>query len=297
VNRRRLLILGWVIVLGLSATLPLSALFHGIIHVGPSSFVARGALRQPVIAVASDVYLPKGNDQVVVTVLGNVHVQGVARDDIVTLGGRVYLGRGTHVLGDVLAVFSGIYRAPGVHVDGRLGGAVQTWDGRARDSHVNITGALLTSIRLGLAAGLALLLIGTCITVVFPWQVVLISSTLREAPVKSVGAGILCMLTFVFLVVPLGLSLAGLPFAVLLSAAATLGWLFGMTAAAIVVGRTVARGQVSLLWATAAGLLLLALSMAIPVVGPLLVSFTGIVGAGALAVALVSRSRPAPAIH
>jgi hypothetical protein len=151
----------------------------------------------------------------------------------------------------------------------------------------------MTSIRLGLAAGLALLLVGTCLTVVFPWQIVLISSTLRSAPVKSAVAGIMSLIIFVFLVVPLGLSLAGLPFAVLLTGAASLAWLFGITASAVVVGRFVSHGPVSLVWATAAGLVLLAVGMAVPLVGPLAITLLGLTGAGALAVALLGRARPA----
>jgi hypothetical protein len=159
--------------------------------------------------------------------------------------------------------------------------------------HHDLLAALGNSIRLGLAAGIALLLVGTCLTVVFPWQIVLISSTLRRSPVKSTGAGLGALLAFVFLVVPLGLSLAGLPFALLLSGAAFLAWLFGMAAAAVLVGRTVARDSVPLLWATAAGLVVLAVVMAIPVIGPLAVSLAGLIGAGALTVSLVNRGRPA----
>jgi hypothetical protein len=95
-----------------------------------------------------------------------------------------------------------------------------------------------------------------------------------------------------FLVVPLGLSLAGLPFAILLTGAASLAWLFGLTASAVVIGRLVARSPASLLWSAAAGLVLLALSMIVPLAGPLLVAVIGLAGAGALAVALISRSRP-----
>jgi hypothetical protein len=135
------------------------------------------------------------------------------------------------------------------------------------------------------------------LTIVFPWQIVLISGTLRRSPLKSGAAGVLCLLTFMFLVVPLGLSLVGLPFAILLTGAATLAWLFGLTASAVVVGRWVARSPTSLLWSTAAGLVLLALGMAVPLAGPLLVLLVGLAGAGALAVALIGRSRPAiPAV-
>lgn len=290
--RRRLLILGWVIVLGLSAVLPISAVFHGIVHVGPHPYVARGTQTAPVIALAGDVILPHGSRSVVVSLLGDVTVSGRAEDDLVALGGRVFLRPGTHVDGDVVSLLGGIYRAPNVTAPGRLGGAIHQWNGGPPAERRNLVRFLLNTVRLGLAAGLALLLIGTCLTIVFPWQVVLISTTLRGAPVKSTAAGLLSFVTFVFLVVPLGLSLAGLPFALLLTGAAVLAWLFGLTAFAVVVGRMLSRQPVSLIWATAAGLVLLAIGMAVPLAGPLLVAAAGLLGAGALAVALLSRSRP-----
>jgi hypothetical protein len=291
-TRRRFLIAGWIVVLGLSAALPLSALFHGIVHLGPAPLIARGPLARPVIAIGADVQLPRGSRSVVVAVLGNIEVHGHAEDDLVALGGRVYLAPGTHVDGDVLALLGGIYRAPHVAASGRLGGSLVAWNGKPEHYHRSPITAIAWATRLGLAAGLALLLVGMCLTIVFPWQVVLISSTLRTAPLKSGAAGLFCLLTFAFLVIPLGLSLAGLPFALLLSGAASLAWLFGVTASAVVLGRTLARNPVSLLWATAAGMVVLALGMAVPVVGPVLVTLVGVTGAGALAVALLSRSRP-----
>ncbi len=292
-TRRRALIAGWVIILGLSALLPLSAVFHGIVHVGPRAYVASRSMNRPIIALGSDVILPRGSQSVVVAIAGNIDVQGRADDDLVAVGGRIYLGRNVHVSGDVLSAMGGIYRGPGVVATGRLGGALHVWTGANPIQGRDYISALSTAIRLGLAAGLALLLVGICLTIVFPWQIVLISSTLRTAPLKSSAAGILCLLTFAFLVIPLGLSLAGLPFAILLAGAASLAWLFGLTASAVVLGRILARGAVSLLWATAAGLFILAVGMGIPVVGPLLVVAVGLAGAGALAVALLSRSRPA----
>lgn len=291
--RRRLLIVGWLVVLGLSALLPLSALFHGIVHVGPRPLVESRLQTAPIIAVGSDVALRHGSRYVVVAMLGNVNVSGTARDDVVALGGRVYLGPGSHVQGDVLSLLGGVYKARDALVDGRIGGALYRWNGGRTETHRNLPRFLVKNIRLGMAAGLALLLIGTCLTIVFPWQVVLISGTLRRSPLKSAATGFLCLLTFMFLVVPLGLSLAGLPFAILLTGAASLAWLFGLTASAVVIGRLVARSPSSLLWSAAAGLVLLALSMSVPLAGPLLVAVTGLAGAGALAVALISRSRPA----
>jgi hypothetical protein len=291
-SRRRVLAAGWLLLLGLSATLPLSALFHGVIRVGPGTLEARHTLTSPVISLGSNVNLPHGSRSVVMVIGGDIHTNGVAKDDLISVGGNVYLGPRVQVRSDVLSMIGTIYKSAGSKVSGRIGGPLKAWDGHSI-RHRDLVQSLFNSVRLGLAAGLALLLVGTCLTVIFPWQIVLISSTLRASPLKSVGAGLACLVAFLFLVVPLGLSLAGLPFALLLSGAAFLAWLFGMAAAAVLVGRAAARGSVPLLWATAAGLVILALVMAVPVIGPLSVSLAGLTGAGALAVALVGRARPA----
>jgi hypothetical protein len=292
VSRRQVLAAGWLILLGLSATLPLSALFHGVIHVGPEPLIYSTRLTKPVISLGATVRVLKGAKTTVVAIGGDIVTDGPASNDLIAVGGNIYIGPDARIHGDVLPVIGTVYRSPGARVNGRIGGPMQRWDGKSV-RHRDMVRTIGNSMRLGLAAGLALLLVGTCLTVVFPWQIVLISSTLRTAPMKSIGAGFACLVAFVFLVVPLGLSLAGLPFALLLSGAAFLAWLFGMSAAAVLVGRAVARGAVPLLWATAAGLVILAIVMAVPVLGPLAVSLAGLTGAGALAVALVSRSRPA----
>lgn len=292
-SRRRVLAAAWLLVLGLSSTLPLTALLQGIVHVGPGTVVAAPYTTEPIIALGTDVLLPAGSRSIVLVVGGDIVVQGRATKDQVAIDGRIYLSPHSRAEGDVLSILGGIYKSPTAVATGQLGGAVHGWNGRSSTTRRDVRRLLQNSIRLGLAAGLALLLAGTCVTVVFPWQVVLISTTLRSSPWKSIGAAAMIMLTFTFLVVPLGLSLAGLPFALLLIAAASLAWLFGMTASAVIVGRSIARGPVSLVWASAAGLVAIALAMAVPFVGPMVVVGTGLIGAGALTVALLGRSRPA----
>lgn len=291
-TRHRLLLVGWLTVLGLTALLPLSALLQGVVHAGAGTLVEQSAPTKPVIAFGSTVVLRHGSRSIVVDIGGDIRLHGHAGDDLVDIGGQTYLYRGSTVAGDILSILGGIYRSPGVAVSGRIGGSLRSWNGRESGPTWSLIHILGSSIRLGLAAGLALLLAGTCLTVVFPWQVVLISSTLKGSPLKSLAAGVMIALTFMFLVIPLGLSLAGLPFALLLSAAASLAWLFGMTSAAVVLGRLVSHTPSSLLWTAAAGLVTLAIAMAVPLVGPLAVTLIGIVGAGALAVALIGRARP-----
>jgi hypothetical protein len=292
VSRRHFLAAGWLLLLGLSASLPLSALFHGVIDAGPETLTFAAPLTKPVISFGARVNLPAGARSVVVATGADIVVNGHTSNDLIAIGGNIYIGPRASIGGDALAMVGTVYKAPHARVSGRIGGPLHRWDGRTL-RHRDLFKTIGNSMRLGLAGGLALLLVGTCLTVVFPWQIVLISSTLRTAPWKSVGAGLACLIAFVFLVVPLGLSLAGLPFALLLSGAAFLAWLFGMAATAVLVGRAVARGSVPLIWATAAGLIVLAVVMAVPVIGPLAVSLAGLTGAGALAVSLVGRSHPA----
>ena len=296
-TRRQVLAFGWLLALALSSALPLSAIFRGVVHVGTGPLLLDAPARKPLVSIGSDVVLRRGAQSIVVVLIGNVQVDGRVSEDIVTVDGRAYLRREAAVHGDVLSILGGIYRQPGARVSGRMGGALHAWDGRALARRRDVGAAAWQNIRLGLAAGLALLLVGTCLIIVFPWQIVLIASTLRESPYKSMAAGSIALLIFLFLVVPLGLSLAGLPFALLLTGAACLAWLFGLSAVAVVVGRRVSRGPVSLVWASAAGLLLIALGMAVPFVGPVLVTIVGLTGAGALAVALIGRAYPVSPIH
>lgn len=291
-SRRMVLAAGWLLVLAMTALLPAAALFHGLIHLGPGTYRPTRATNQPIIALGSNVMLPAGAQGIVVVVAGNVVTAGRIRDDVVALDGNVYLKPGTTLRRDVLSVLGGVYRAPGVQVQGRIGGALYPWNGRDFRAQKRLSSVLLNSIRLGLAAGVALLLVGTCLAIIFPWQVVLIATTLRQTPIKSVAAGTMALLSFLFLVIPLGLSLAGLPFALLLTGAGVLAWLFGLTSCAMVLGRLIARSPVSLIWSTAAGLLFLALVLAIPLAGPISIGVAGLAGAGALIVALLGRSRP-----
>lgn len=292
ITRRRVLALGWLLLLALSAVLPITALLRGSLSIGWTELVVPSVGRAPLVTIGRSVDLMAGSRSVTVTIGADIQVHGHVTDDLLAFGGRIFLARGARIDGDVLTVLGGVYRQPGARTNGRVGGGLHTWNGRAVPAGHNLPGLVGNSMKLGLAAGLALLLAGTCLTIVFPWQVVLISSTLRGSPLKSLVAAVMILLTFVFLVVPLGLSLAGLPFALLLSAAASLAWLFGMTSFAVVLGRLLGNKPASLLWTSAAGLVTLALAMAVPLVGPIVVTTVGVVGAGALAVALVGRARP-----
>lgn len=244
-------------------------------------------------------WLPKGSHAIVISLLGAVHASGAIKDDVAAVGSPIYLERAASVDRDVISIGSSVYRGPGVRINGRVGGQMVPWSGSGAPGGANWLTATWHYSGLSFAAGLALLLICTCIALAFPWPTVVVSNYLYRDLVRSVVAGLMGIFLFIFLVVPLGLSLFGLPFAVLLAVVATAAWLLGLTACAVMIGRHIARlrrHEAGLLWAIVSGMFALALAGAIPWVGSLIVALCGAAGAGALALTMITRARPGEAL-
>ncbi len=230
----------------------------------------------------------------VVSLLGPVDVSGKARDDIATIGAPVYLHSGSETSRDVFALGSSVYRSSNVHIEGRVGADLVPWSGRGSPGGPNWVVATWRYSGLGFAVGLALLLICTCLAVAFPWHTALVATSVRQDLARSMLAGLMGAFLFVFLVVPLGLSLFGLPFAVLIGIAALAAWLLGLTGVAVVLGTYLARirrHEAGLLWAVVSGMFVLAVVGTIPWIGFVIVAFAGATGAGSLALSVVARAR------
>jgi len=294
--KRGVFLSAWIFALALAASIPAFALVRGTIWIGPGSYVAHGRLTHPLFSIGGDVFLRHGSDSMVICVLCPVHVSGPARDDVAAVGAPIYLNPHASVERDVVSIGENVYRAPDVNLAGRVGGDMVAWNGRGTPGAPNWLAATWDYSGLSFAAGLALLLICTCIAVAFPWQTVLVANYLHRELVRSVAAGLMGLFLFAFLIVPLGLSLFGLPFALLLAVAGAAAWLLGLTAAAVEVGRRVARfrrHEAGLLWVVVSGMFVLAVAGAVPWVGVLIVGLAGATGAGSLALTMIARSRPA----
>lgn len=295
--KRRIFLVAWVIALAVAATIPALAIVRGTVWIGPAAYRADGRLTHPLLAIGSDVWLSKGSNAMVVSLFGSIHVSGVAKDDIAGVEAPIYLHRGSRIERDVVSIGQSVYRAPHVMVSGQVGGEMTPWRGSGSPGETNLLAATWHYSGLSFAAGLALLLICTCIAVAFPWPTVLVANNLYRDLARSLVAGLMGMFLFVFLFVPLGLSLFGLPFAVLLAVAAAAAWLLGLTAAAVTLGRYLARlrrHEAGLLWAVVSGMFGLAVAGAVPWVGSLVVGLAGATGAGSLGLAMVARARSGP---
>jgi hypothetical protein len=233
----------------------------------------------------------------VIDILGQVHVGGVVSDDIATIASPIYLQPGARVKRDIVSVGDSVYRAPHVQVDGRVGSQMIAWSGSGAPGSRNWVSETWHYSRISFAVGLALLLVCTCIALTLPWQTVLVANNIYRDLLRSAVAGLMGVFLFMFLAVPLGLSLFGLPFALLLAVAAVAAWLVGLTGAAVTAGRYLARlrgHDAGLLWAVVSGMFVGSFVIAVPWLGPIVVGLAGITGAGSLALAMIGRARPEP---
>jgi hypothetical protein len=297
-TKRKIFLGAWVLALAIAASIPAFALLRGTVWLGPGSYVSKTTLNHPLFSIFGSVTLEHGSHDLVISLFGPVHVNGVAKDDIADLGSAIYLDPGSTVQRDVVAVGNSVYRGPGVRVTGRVGGDMVQWNGRGKPGSPNWFAATWRYSSLSFAAGLALLLICVCVAVGLPWQTVMVSNYLHRELVRSLVAGLMGLFLFALLVIPLGLSLFGLPFALLLAVAAAAAWLLGLTAFAVVIGRELAkfrRHDAGLMWAVVSGMFTLAIAGAVPWIGVMVVGLAGTAGAGSLALTMVARSRPAPA--
>lgn len=250
----------------------------------------------PIVSFGAPITLQHGASSIVISVGGPVSISGSVKDDVVSIGAPIYLHPSTEVRRDVLSLGESSYRAPGVKVTGRIDGQMASWNNRGSPGDMNWILATWQYSGLGLAAGLALLMVCICIAVAFPWQTVLVANHLRREVIRSFVAGLMGVFLFAFLVVPLGLSLFGLPFALLIAVGAAAAWLLGITSFAVVLGKRLAvqrRHDAGLLWTVVSGMFILAVAGAVPWLGIIVVGLSGTTGAGALVLTMVARSRPA----
>lgn len=289
----------WLVAVLLALAMPAMILLRGDLWLGSASFDAASRPDHSLIVVDGDVSLRDGMDYPLVVILGNVRVDGSLRDVLVAVGGNVYLDRHA-VVDDSIVVLGGqVFRAPGAIIQGTVGATVREWVGQAAVDRSLDRVDLVRQVQLGLAAGLGLLLVCLVVVAVVPWSVVVTAATARHYPIRSGLAGLTGLLAVPFVVLPLTLSLIGLPLAILLGFGAVLIWLVGLTAAGFLAGqRLLGRRpeQTSYLRVLIVGLTPILLALAVPVLGPMIVGAAGVLGAGARIVSFIERERAVDAL-
>ncbi|HLG52188.1 MAG TPA: hypothetical protein VKY56_11220 [Chloroflexota bacterium] len=289
----------WLLAMLLVLAMPIGILVRGDVWLGPAVFTTPNQAGHSLIVIGGDVTLREGMEYPLVVLLGDVRVHGVLQDVLVVAGGNVYLDHDAVAREAVLTLGGQVFRANGAVIEGTVGAALRGWDGQHEIEHGRRHIDLGRQVRLGIAAGLGLLLLCLITAAAVPWSVVVTAATIRNYPVRSVLAGVTGLLVMPFVLVPLMLSLEGLPIAVLLGLGAVLMWLVGLTGAGFVAGQRLLQGQPgpsSFLRVLIVGLAPLLFILAVPIIGPLVVGAAGILGAGARIVGFVERERAIDAL-
>ncbi|MBE3591114.1 MAG: hypothetical protein IMW98_09930 [Firmicutes bacterium] len=203
---------------------------------------------------------------------GPVHVEGEVDGDVVTFGGPVTLGPHSVVRGDVRTMGGTVERAPGAQVFG------QVWTNAFPFHHgmpgmdnwrwfmpgMGPWGWFGAGMYLLYVAGLFALAV--MVHALFPQPVARWSGIIEAEPVRTGLVGLAAMILFYPAVLLIAVTIIGIPVAMALVIAYSLGRLGGYVAVAGLLGRKILPGRDPLL-TLAAGVALLGLLHYVPVVG------------------------------
>jgi hypothetical protein len=269
---------------------PAMALGRGAVQVGTLVVESQERLSGTTLVLAGDALVLGRTESPLIVVGGDARVEGRADDDVVAVLGNVKLGTGSVASRDVVAVGGRVLRADGSLVLGNVAGQELRWTGSEIRNEGDLWNALLARTRLAILGAAAGMLGAIGAVTLVPWLVVLTAATGRGAPLQSGLIGLAGLACGPLVIVPLALSLVGVPLAGILAIALVFSWWLGASAVGFLLGRRLL-GRLgyegSLTRATLLGGALLGGMVGIPVVGGVFLVLAGAAGAGAVLLGLI----------
>lgn len=197
--------------------------------------------QQELIKIGTSVEVPAGAEvKTVVVVGGSATVYGSVMQDVVAVGGSIYLKDSAVVGGDVVSVGGKIIREPMAAVKGDqtevdVSSVSPMFAFLAKGGLIK--GAALISI-MGL---ISLILLGMLLVALFTQATGKVSLTVEKAPIKTFLWGLLALLLIVPVVVILAVSIIGIIFIPVWLIVVAAAVVFGYFAAAQLVGKKLMR--------------------------------------------------------
>jgi hypothetical protein len=269
---------------------PAMALGRGAVQVGTFVVEPEERLVGTTLVLAGDALVLGRTESPLIVVGGDARVEGRADDDVVAVLGNVKLGTGSVAGRDVVAAGGRVLRADGSVVLGNVAGQELRWTGSDIRSEGDLWNALLVRTRLAILGAAAGMLGAIGAVTLVPWLVVLTAATGRGAPLQSGLIGLAGLACGPLVILPLALSLVGVPLAAILVMALVFSWWLGASAVGFLLGRRLLARlghDGSLTRATLLGGALLGGMVGIPVVGGVFLMLAGAAGAGAVLLALI----------
>ncbi len=231
----------------------------------------------------------------VVTFGGDADIQGEVLQDVVSMGGDIHVHSTGSVRGDIVAMGGAVEVDPGADV---TPGAIEHTDGEWQEWQdwedwdeaettespgdalvIWVTDTLASAARHTLLFLFGLLLLG-----LLPARLTMVTTTLREAPGRSVLTGALSAAAALVLGIVLVITLIGIPGAILLALVAAVASYAGLAAVAMILGRglPIAALADKPLHQLAAGVAILFVTSLVPFFGTLALMIAALFGAGAI---------------
>ncbi|OGB88023.1 hypothetical protein A3H38_05885 [candidate division WOR-1 bacterium RIFCSPLOWO2_02_FULL_46_20] len=235
--------------------------------------------QQALVKVGKNIEVPVGIEvKSAVSVGGSVTVYGKVLEDVVAVGGSVYLKDGALVDGNVVSVGGNIEKGPGAMVKGDVT-EIALPGGLAMGAFVG-KGMIVFSI-LSFVGFLVLVII---LVALFPTQLGNISGIIQKEPGKNFGIGLLALLLFVPIAILLAISIVGIVLIPVWGIVFVSAGLIGYLAAANFIGKKVLlafkQKKMTLMIETLLGVVILSLIGLVPFVGFIVKAVAGCVGLG-----------------
>ena len=249
-----------------------------------------------VIKVGGDVRVEK-DERVddAVAVGGSVYVEGIVDGDAVAVGGTVHLGEEAIVHGDAVTVGGKIDEAEGAMIYGTSVDVGSFDFGNIFEGKHFLGGhrgipKIFTIIPLIGLIALVLLL-----SALIPTELGTVATNIKNEPIIMFLWGLLGIILIVPLAVMLAISIVGIVLIPIELLAVFLASLIGYIAVAIIIGRKILRAlkneTPSVILSAILGILILWLVGLIPIFGSIIKAIAGIMGFGAVIIAVARRNK------
>jgi hypothetical protein len=254
-----------------------------------------GIEAQDQIVLAGSVAVPRGQRVGEVVVFsGRVTVNGVVSGDVVVFEGPVTVTG--QVDGSVIAADGGVRLAESARVGGdvyssetvlaqpgaKVGGETRNGVRFSFEAPLAALGKLLGPV----AVSVSVLLTGLALVLLTPRGADAIAVALADAPLASLGWGVIIAISVPIATVALVISVLGLPLGLALFLSLGLWWLVGLTWAAWCAGRELLRAPRRRVTAFLAGWAILAAVGLVPILNVALWTLAPVLGTGAMMVAM-----------
>ncbi|MFQ6609541.1 MAG: hypothetical protein ACE5D7_01945 [Fidelibacterota bacterium] len=228
----------------------------------------------------------------VVVIGGSVSVYGEVEEEVVAIGGSIYLGPNAMVGSDVVSIGGNVEKHTSAIIKGKRVelGAFQLH----HISHLLSPGNLFGFWWFGkIMVGLGILCVGLLIVILFPITVQSVADTITRSPFISSFAGIAGAVLFVPTMILIAISLIGIPLLPLMAIAFAGSMLVGYVAMSFLLGSKAATGfgkeDISPVGAAITGLLILWMISFIPILGSVIKIIVSIIGFGGVIMTLINK--------